>query len=90
MNNTLKENILFRSGDEPYDENAYKEAISVCALEQNLSIRDGSCKKQINILSYLQQVPNNNNATHISIDNRSCGRNRIIIIPDTCYFNELL
>jgi ATP-binding cassette subfamily C (CFTR/MRP) protein 1 len=41
MNNTLKENILFRSGDEPYDENAYKEAISVCALEQDLSILPG-------------------------------------------------
>lgn len=41
MNNTLKENILFRSDDEPHDEKAYKEAISVCALEHDLSILPG-------------------------------------------------
>jgi ATP-binding cassette subfamily C (CFTR/MRP) protein 1 len=41
MNNTLKENILFRSDDGPYDDKAYQEALSVCALEHDLSILPG-------------------------------------------------
>jgi len=41
MNDTLKANILFGRQDEPYDEQAYKNALSVCALEHDLTILPG-------------------------------------------------
>jgi len=41
LNDTLKANVLFGRQEEPFDEHAYKNAISVCALEHDLQILPG-------------------------------------------------
>jgi ABC-type transport system involved in cytochrome bd biosynthesis fused ATPase/permease subunit len=41
MNDSLKANVLFGGQDKPYDDQSYKEALSVCALEHDLTILPG-------------------------------------------------